>query len=268
MNTKRLALAPVLAVALGGLTTAPALATTDPLATDAVSSLAVAGCQLDPEAPLTAEELNPVVTAEADVEVVPGEITVHVVRAEVNTSAGDVRQCTFGVLHRDALLKQVQYTGTVRVAVGDGLGGTLAESVTDVELGNMGKSSPVDPTTEVSLGGFLTALDATTEDPTYDVALERKSIQVVQIAVHRTQKDAAARLLKAQLTAADQLKKRELKAANHGKNATKRVAVAKQAYDRRVAAAQAAYTRATTPKTVSRPVAETFAVNGAVTAAE
>lgn len=268
MNIKRLALAPALAVAFGGLTTLPAVASSEPLSADAVTDLAVASCQLDPDAPLSAEELAPNVIAESDVEVVPGEITVHVVRAEVQTSADDVQQCTFGVLHRDALLKQVTYEGIATVALGDDLGGSLAESVTLVELGNMGKSSPIDPTTEVALGGFVTPLDATTEDPTYDVTLERTSIEVVQIAVHKAEKDAAARLLKAQLKAAEQLKKRELKAAAHGKNAEKRIAAAKKAYDRRVAAAQAAYTRATTPKTVSRPVGHTFSVSGSVTAPE
>ncbi|MBO9524246.1 MAG: hypothetical protein J7518_22125 [Nocardioidaceae bacterium] len=98
------------------------------------------------------------------------------------------------------------YEGTATLSVGDGLGGTLAESATDIELGNMGKSSPVDPTAEVALGGLLTAIDATTEDPAYD-------------------------------------------------------------YDKRIAAAEAAYRRATTPKTVSRPVSASFSVSGAVTAA-
>src|SRR4051794_21765796 len=108
----RLALAPVLAVAAAGLTMPSALAASDPLTTDAVGALAVASCQLDPAAPLSLEELAPVVVGEADVDVVPGEITAHVVRAEVNTAAGGVQQCTFGVLHRDALLAQVKYDGT------------------------------------------------------------------------------------------------------------------------------------------------------------
>jgi hypothetical protein len=266
IQPKHLALAPVLALGLGGLSMSAAHASVDPLSTDAVGALAVASCQLDPTTPLTLEQMNPVLVGEADVEVVPGEITAHVVRADVSTSAGDVQQCTFGVLHRDALLPRVQYLGVVSLGRADTLAGTTYGVTADVEIGNMGLGSPVDPTTEVGLGGFLTPLANAVEDPTYTVSLERKSIEVVQIAANRAQKDAAGRLLKAQTKAAAKLEKKQLKAAGKGKHADKAVAAAERAYARRVAAAQKAFQRATAPKTVSRPVGHDFTVTGTVTA--
>lgn len=266
IQPKRLVLVPVLAVGLGGLSVSAAQATTDALSPEAVGALAVAACQLDPAAPLTLAQLNPVVVGEADVEVVPGEITAHVVRADVSTSAGDVQQCTFGVLHRDALLARVQYLGVASLGRLDTVAGTSYGVSTDVAIGNMGLSSPVDPTTEVSLGGFLTPLANAVEDPTYTVSLNRKSIEVVQIAVSRATKDAAAKLLRAQTKAAAKLQKKQLKAAGKGKHAEKAVAAAERAYARRVAAAQKAYLRATTPKTVSRPVGRDVVVTGSVVA--
>jgi hypothetical protein len=261
--TKRLSLVPAAVLALAGLTIAPADATADPLAGDALDALVVSSCQSDPTTPLTLEELNPVVLAEADVDVVPGEITAHLVRAEVNTVLGDVEECTFGVLHRDAQLKQVKHVGTASLALVDTVGGTSYGVDTEIDLGNMGNSSPVDPTTEVSLGGFLTPLENVTEDPTYVIALDRISIEVVQIAVHRAQKDAAARLLKSREKAAAKLLKKQLKASK-SKHADKVAAAAQRAYDKRIAAAEAAYKRATEPKTVSRPVSHPFDVTGSL----
>lgn len=263
-HVKRLALAATGAITVAGLTMAPALATTDPLSTDAIDALAVASCQADPAAPLALEDLDPVVVGEADVDVVPGEITVHVVRADVNTSLGEIQQCTFGVLHRDALLEQVQYLGTVSLARVDSAAGTSYGVSTDVEIGNMGNGSPVDPTADVSLGGFLTPAANAVEDPTYTVSVNRKSIEVVQIAAGRAERDAAARLLKRQLKAARQLAKKQLHAAR-GKHAEKKAAAAQKVYARKVAAAQAAYDRAVGPRTVSRPVAHSYTVTGSVT---
>ena len=263
--SKRLSLASAAALAIAGLAIAPAHATTDPLSPEALDALAVASCQADPEVPLTLEELSPVVLAEADIDVVPGGITAHVVRAEVNTALG-VEQCTFGVLHRDAQLKQVKHIGTVSLALVDTAGGTSYGVDTEVDLGNMGKSSPIDPTTEVSLGGFLTPLENVTEDPTYVISLDRMSIEVVQIAVHKAQKHAAARHLKAQEKAAAQLLRKQLK-AGHGKHADKAAAAAQRVHDKRVAAAEAAYQRAVGPKTVSRPVKHNFTVTGSVAVA-
>ena len=263
--TKRLALAPAVAVAISGFTLTAAHATTEPLSADAVEALAVASCQLDPLAPLTAEEMTPVVVATSDVEVVPGEITAHLFRAEVTTSAGDTQECTFGVLHRDVQLKQVQHVGSATVARVDAVAGTTQSVVTEIGLGNMGNGSAIDPTTEVPLGGFLTPLEQAGTDPTYTISLHRKSIEVVQIAAHRDEVKAAAKLLKRQLKAAAQLEKKQLKAAK-GKHAEKAVAVAKRVHDRKVAAAQAAFERATTPKTVSRPVSQAYSVSGSVSA--
>lgn len=265
IHLKRLALAPALAVTFVGLPLGGAQATTDPLATDAVGALAVASCQLDPLAPLTLEQLSPVVLGEADVEVVPGEITAHILRAAVSTSAGDTRQCTFGVLHRDAQLKQVQHLGTASLSLADALGGTVATVATGIELGNMGNGSPIDPTTEVGLGGFLTPLPEAVQDPTYTISLDRKSIQVVQIAVGRAEKDAAGRMLKAQVKAAAQLERKQVKAAKR-KHSAKAVAAAQRAHDKRVAVARARYDRAIAPKTVSRPVRQHFTVTGSVSA--
>jgi hypothetical protein len=266
IQPKRLALVPLLALGVGGMSVSAAHAATGPLSADAVGALAVASCQLDPAAPLTLAQMNPVVVGEADVEVVPGEITVHVVRADVSTSAGDVQQCTFGVLHRDALLAQVQYLGVASLTRVDTLAGTSYGVSTGVAIGNMGKSSPVDPTTEVSLGGFLTPLANAVEDPTYTVSLNRKSIEVVQIAVNRAEKNAAARLLRAQTKAAAKLQKKQVKAAGKAKHADKAIAAAERAYARRIAAAQKAYLRATAPKTVSRPVGHDHTVTGSVVA--
>lgn len=263
LHSQRLVLVPALAVAFAGLSVTGAQADTQPLSDGAVTALAVTSCQLDPLAPLTLEQMSPVVLAEVDVEVVPGEISAHLVRAEVLTSAGDVQQCTFGVLHRDAQLRQVQHLGTASLALVDTLGGTSYAVDTDIELGNMGKSSPIDPTTEVSLGGFLTPLESAVEDPTYAISVDRKSIEVVQIAPDRAVKDRAGKLLKVQLKAAAKLERKLLKAAK-GKGSAKKVAAAERAYAKRVAAAQAAYDRATSPKTVSRPVAVNHTVTGTV----
>jgi hypothetical protein len=265
-SAKRLVIAPAIAVAFAGLSVTSAHATaTEPLSDDAVDALALASCQLDPETPLTLDEMHPTVVAEADVEVVPDEISAHVVSAEVFTRLGDVQQCTFGVLHRDAQLKQVVYEGTVTLD-GDGLDGTVYTAATQIELGNMGKSSPIDSTTEVALNGFVAPLESLVEDPTYTVSVDRKSIEVVQIAVHKAQKDAAARLLAAQTKAADRLLKKQTHAAE-GRHADKAIAAAHRAYDKRIAAAKAAYTRATTPKTISRPVTVNVpVVTGSVTA--
>lgn len=260
----RLAVAPVLALVAAGLTAGAAHATVDPLSTEAVDALAVASCQLDPLTPLTLEEMAPVVVGEADVDVVPGEITAHLVRAQVSTSAGDVQQCTFGVLHRDAQLKQVQHLGTVSLALVDTAGGETYGADTDIELGNMGKSSPVDPTTEVVLAGFLSPL-AAIDDPTYAISVDRKSLEVVQIATTRAAKNAAARLLAAQSRAAAKLLKKQTKAAK-GKHSDKMLAAAQRNYDRAIAKAQARYDRAVAPKTVTRPVIENVTVGGSILA--
>lgn len=262
--SSRLAAVPALTLAFAGLSMTTAHAGTDPLSTDAVNALAVAGCQLDPTTPLTLEEMAPVVVAQADVTVVPGEVTAHVVRADVTTSAGDVQECTFGVLHRDALLKQVQYEGTATLALGDGAGGTLASAVTDLDLGNMGKGR-VDPTTEVPLEGFLVPTDSIVEDPTYTFSVDRTALEVVQIAASRSVQDAAARLLAAQTKAAATLQSKQLKAAK-AKHSAKAVAAAQRGYAARVAAAQAAYHRATAPKSVVRPVSHLVTVTGSVSA--
>lgn len=262
----RLAAAPALVLAITGLTAASAHATTDPLSAEAVGALAQASCQLDPTAPLSAADLNPVVVAESDVTVIPGELTAHLVRADVNTSLGDVQECTFGVLHRDALLSQVAYDGTATLALGDGLGGSVASAVTDVELGNMGRGGHVDPTAEVPLNGFLVPTASVVEDPTYAFSIDRKALEVVPIAVDRPVKDAAGRLLNAQVKAAAQLEKKQVKAAK-SKHSAKAVAAAQRAYDKRVAEAQAAYTRATAPKSVTRPVSHHVAVSGAISVA-
>lgn len=256
----RLAIAPALAVAISGITLTAAHATTVPLTDDAVISLAVASCQLDPLDPLTAEEMSPVVLAQADVDVVAGEISAHLYRAEVTTVAGDVQECTFGVLHRDAQLAQVQHVGDVTLARVDSVDATTQSAVTEIGLGNMGRG-PVDPTTEVPLTGFLTPLGGAGNDPTYTISLRRKAIEVVQVAVDRAQQDAAGRLLQRQLRAAAQLERKQLKAAS-GKHADKAVAAAKRTYDRQVAVAQAAYDRATAPKSVSRPVSRSYTVTG------
>lgn len=248
---KRLTLVPAVFLGLTGLT-APAFGTADPLADDAISALAVEHCQPGAEVLLTAEEIAPVVIGTADVEVVPGEITAHIVRLEVN--AGEPAECTIGVLHRDAQVAQVVYEGT---AV---LGGT--ESL--IELGNMGNGAPVDPTTEVTLPGSLVLAVDAVEDPAYDVTLVRKSLQTVPIAVNRAQKDAAVRLLRAETKAAAQLLRKQQHATGKGKGAAKALAAAQKNYDRKVAAAQARYTKATTPKTVTRPVGVSYSVSGAV----
>lgn len=263
IHTKRLVLAPALAVAIAGFAVSGAQADTEPLAEEAVTALAVASCQLDPLVPLSAEEMSPFVLAEADVEVVPGEISAHVVTAEVLTSAGDVQQCTFGVLHRDAQLKQVQHLGTASLALVDTLAGTSYGVDTEIELGNMGSSSPIDPTTEVSLGGFLTPLENAVEDPTYAISVDRKSLQVVQVGASKSLEAAAARLLKAQTKAADQLLKKQTKAAK-GKNAAKVLAAAQRTHDKRIAVAQARYDRAVAPRSITRPVSENYTVTGSV----
>lgn len=261
--TPRLAAAPALALAFAGLTLAPAHATTDPLATDAVTALAVTACQLDPAAPLTAEQLAPTVLGESDVEIVPGELTAHVVRAVVNTTAaGDPQECTFGVVHRDALLPQVKYEGTATLSLGDGLGGTVSSPVTDIEIGNMGRGSAVDPTTDVPLAGFL-APQGGTVDPAYSFSVDRMALETVAIAVNRSQAHAAGKLLKAQTKAAAQLKKKQVRAAK-AKHSAKAVAAADRAYAKRLAKAQAAYDRATGPKSVTRPVKHHFSVDGSV----
>lgn len=261
--TLRLASAPALAVMIVGAILSPAGATTDTLSPEAVGELAVAACQVDPTAPLSLEDLAPQVVAESDVDVIPGEITAHLVRADVNVGGGDVQECTFGVLHRDALLPRVQYEGTVSLGLDDGT--TVWSADTDVEIGNMGIGSAVDPTTEVVLDGFLAPLDSVGTDPTYSISLQRKAIEAVPIAVNRAQKDAAGQLLEKQVKAAAKLEKKQLKAAK-AKHSDKAAAKAKAAYDRRVAAAQAAYDRATTPKTVARPVSHPYTVSGSITA--
>lgn len=253
---KRLALAPAVALGLAGLAAPAAHATTEPLSVDAVTALAVAQCQADPEAPLTAEELAPVVLGEADVEVVPGEITAHVVRFSVNPA--DPAECTVGVLHRDAQLAQVVYEGTA----------TVAGTVTEIELGNMGKSAPVDPTTEVVLPGALVPAADVVEDPSYAISLERTSLQTVAIAVHRGERDAAAKKQRREEKAAAVLLRKQQKAAGHGKGAAKALAKAQRAYEKKIAHAQAAYDRATAPKTVTRPVGEDYAVSGTVAKAD
>ena len=246
----RLAASAVLALGVAGLVTPSAQASSDPLTDEAVAALAVAHCQADPANPLTAEELAPVVVGWADVDVVPGEITAHVLRLEVAGTS----ECAVGVLHRDAQLKQVAYEGTA----------TVAGTVTEIELGNMGKSSPIDPTTEVDLPGSLVPLADATEDPAFDISLVRKSLQTVQIAVHRTQKDAAARLLKAQTKAAANLLRKQEHAASHGKHADKALATAQKQYDMRIAAAQKDYDNATAPRSVTLPVGLDFSVSGSV----
>jgi hypothetical protein len=267
MNIMRLTSVPALAVALSGLTLTAAHASTEPLSVDSVAALAEASCQLDPLAPVAATDQNLVVVAEADVDVVPGEISAHVYRAQVTDSLGDTQECTFGVLHRDAQLAQVQHVGLATLARGDVDAGTAQSVETEIGLGNMGKGSPVDPTTEVSLGGILTPVADAVDDPTYAISLNRKSLEVVQVAVHRSQQDAAARQLKAELKAAAQLEKKQVKAAK-GKHAAKAVAAAQKSYDKRVAAAQAAYQRATTPKTVTRPVSHPYTVTGSLVVSE
>jgi len=251
-RTSRLTLLPALAIGVAGLVAPAASADSAPLASDAVDALAVSFCQADPEAPLTAEQLAPVVVGESDVDVVPGEITVHVVRLDV---AGDA-ECTVGVLHRDAQLKQVTYEGTA----------TIDGTETEFSLGNMGKSSPVDPTTEVPLAGSLVPAADVTEDPAFEVSLVRKALQSVPIAAGRDVEKAAAKLLKAQTKAAADLLRKQTKLAgkHHGKGADKALAAAQKAYDRKVAAAQAAYDRATTPRTVTRPVGVAYDVTGTV----
>ena len=265
--SKRLAVAPALAVAFAGMSLSSAHAGTEPLSLDAIDALAVANCQLDPLTPLTLAEMSPLVTAESDVEVVPGEISAHIFRAEVLTSLGDVQQCTFGVLHRDAQLKQVVHEGTASLALVDPVGETSYGVDTAVELGNMGKNSPIDPTTEVDLGGFLTPLENATEDPTYAISIDRKALEVVQIAAHKSQVKAATRLLKAQTKAANQLLKKQAKAAKR-KHAAKALAAAKRAHDKRITAAQARYERATGPKLLTRPVGHNFTVTGTVAVPE
>jgi hypothetical protein len=260
--TARLAAVPALALAVTGLTVASAHATTDPLSVDAVNALVLASCQPDPTAPLGLDVLAPVVVGEADVAVVPGELTVHVVRADVTDSVGDVQECTFGVVHRDAQLKQVKYEGTATLAADDGLGGLAGSAVTTVDLGNMGKGR-VDPRTQVGLGGFLVPAADVVQDPTYAFSIDRLALEVVPIAVGRAQKDAAGRLLTVQLKAAAQLQQRQVKAAR-AKHSAKAVAAAQRAYAQRVAAAQAAYDRAVAPKSVTRPVSHHFAVAGSV----
>jgi hypothetical protein len=267
IHTLRLAVAPALAVAFAGMSLSAAHADTQPLSPDAIDALAVANCQLDPLTPLTLEEMSPVVTAEADVEVVPGEISAHIVRAEVLTSLGDVQQCTFGVLHRDAQLKQVVHEGTASLALVDTTGETSYGVETAIELGNMGKSSPIDPTTEVDLGGLLTPLENATEDPTYVISIDRLALEVVQIAAHRSQVKAAARQLKAQTKAADRQLLKQAKAAKR-KHAAKALVAAQRAHDKRIAAAQVRYERATGPKSVTRPVSHNFTVTGSVAVAE
>lgn len=248
---KHLAIAPVLALGLVGVAALPASADTNPLSEEAVGALALAHCQADPELPVTLEELAPVVVGQSDVEVVPGEITAHVVRLEV---AGGESECTVGVLHRDVQLAQVVYEGTA----------TVAGVVTEIELGNMGKSAPVDPTTEVDLGGVLVAAADVVEDPAFEITLTRKSLETVQIAVHRSAKDAAAKLLKAELKAAAQLEKKQIKAAGKGKGAAKAIAAAQKAHDKKVAAAKAKFAKSTTPKTVVRPVGADYSASGTV----
>lgn len=254
-HIKRLTLVPAFVVGLTGLT-APAIADTSPLAEDAVTALAVEHCQPDAEAPLSAEALAPVVIGTADVEVVPGEISAHILRFAVDV--GEPAECTVGVLHRETALAQVVYEGTAVV------GGTE----TLIELGNMGKSAPVDPTTEISLPGSLLLTADAVADPAYEFALVRKSLQTVLIAVDRAQKDAAGRLLKSETKAAAHLLRQQQKAAGKGKGAAKALASAQRNYDRKVAAAQARYTKAVTPKTVTRPVGVSYNVSGTVARTE
>jgi hypothetical protein len=179
ITVTRLALAPACAVLFAAMSGAPAFADTTALAPDAVNALAMANCQLDTANPVTLAQMNPVLTGEVDVSVVPGEITAHILRAQVTTSQGDVQQCTFGVLHRDSLLPRVQYHGTASLALDDSASGTSYGVTTEIELGNMGRRAPVDPTTEVNLGGFLTPVANTTSDPTFTVSVTRKSFDVV-----------------------------------------------------------------------------------------
>jgi len=259
--TRRLAVAPVLALALGGLATSAAHADSAPLTQETIDALAEANCQLDPASPLSALDMNPVVVGQSDLVVIPDEITAHFYRVDVTTSLGDLQECTFGVLHRDALLPQVQYEGSVTLELGDGT--TVDPTSTDVEIGNMGQGSPVDPTTEVVIPGFVLPLDAVTTDPTFTISLDRKALEVVPIAVNRTVHDAADKLLKEQVKAAAQLQKKQLRAAK-SKHSAKAVAAAKRSYDKRIAAAQAAHDRATTPKTVTRPVSHQFDVPGSI----
>jgi hypothetical protein len=248
----RLAVSSVLALGVAGLAAPAALATSDPLASDTVLALAVAQCQPDPVNPLSLEELAPVVLGESDVDVVPGELTAHVVRIQVAGSA----ECTVGVLHRDALLAQVAYEGVATV------GGTE----TEIEVGNMGKSSPIDPTVEVVLPGSLVPIEEVTEDPAFAITLVRKSRETVSIAVTRAEKDAAARLLKKQTKAAADLLRKQQHA--HGKHADQALAAAQRQYDKRIAVAQKAYEKAITPRTVTRPVGVDYSVSGTVARAD
>lgn len=250
--TSRFALLPVLALGAAGLIAPSASADSSVLATDAVTALAVTYCQADPEVPLTAEQLAPTVVGESDVEVVPGELTAHVVRLGL----ADGSECTVGALHRVVQLKQVTYDGTA----------TIAGTATEFSLGNMGKSSPIDPTTEVGLAGSLVPGAEVLEDPAFEVTVTRKSLQSVPIAVNRDVKNAAAKLLKAQTKAAAALLRKQTKLAgkHHGKGADKALAAAQKSYDKRVAAAQAAYDRATAPKSVTRPVEVDYTVTGTV----
>lgn len=251
---KRLATTSALAIGAAVLAAPAALATADPLAGDAVTALAVAHCQADPDNPLGAEELAPVVLGESDVEVVPGEITAHLVRLEIAGTA----ECTVGVLHRDAQLAQVAYEGTA----------TVAGTETEIELGNLGKSAPVDPTTEVELPGSLVPIEEVADDPAYDISLVRTSRQTVQIAVSRGDRDAAAKQAKREAKAAADLLRKQQRAAAHGKHADKALAAAQRQYDRRMAAAQKAYEKATAPRTVTRPVEVDYAVSGTVARAD
>ncbi|HEX2893015.1 MAG TPA: hypothetical protein VHO29_03320 [Marmoricola sp.] len=261
--SSRLAAVPALTLAFAGLSMTTAHASTDPLSTDAVNALTVASCQLDPTVPLTLDEMAPVVVAETDVTVVPGEVTAHLVRADVTTSAGDVQECTFGVLHRDVLLRQVQYEGTATLALGDGAGGTVASAVTDLDLGNMGRGR-VDPTTEVPLEGFLVPTASVVEDPTYTFSVDRKALETVQIAAGRPVTQAADHLLAAQVKAAATQERKQVKAAKKTKHSAKAVAAAQRRYAARVATAQAAYHRATAPTSVVRPVSHQVTVTGTV----
>lgn len=255
MRLTRLALVPVVVLGVTGFT-APAFSTADPLADDAVAALAVEHCQPGGDVALTAEELAPTVLGTADVEVVPGEISVHVVRLEV--SIGEPAECTVAVLHRDVALARVAYTGTVLI------GGV--ETV--IELGNMGKSAPVDPTTEVALPGSVVPSADVVDDPAYEVSLVRKALETVPIAVNRSQKNAAARLLKAETRAAAVLLRKQLHAAGKSKGAEKALAAAERNYDRRIARARAAFERATAPKSVTRPVGVDYTVSGTVARAD
>lgn len=245
----RLAVSSALALGIAGVITPAALASSDPLTDAAIAALALTHCQVDPDNPVTIDELAPVLLGESNVDVVPGEITAHIVRLVV----GGTAECTVGVLHRDAQLKQVAYEGVATV------GGTA----TEIELGNMGKSSPVDSTTEVDLPGSLVPLEEVTGDPAYDISLVRKS---VQIAVNRHVKDEAAKLLKRQTRAAADLLRKQERAASHGKHADKVLAAAQKQYDHRIAVAQKAYDRATGPRTVTRPVGVDYTVSGTVAA--